>query len=372
MLATGICGSHLVLCAIKRPKKSPLELCSVATTREVCFSTANCNKDSGQATEIIIMHQMLPDAFVGESLNSLSEDLGLQMNLDSEDDRMLPESSESQQKSAFSSVNPVKRPFCKGCRKAASLCICIRIKTIVDNQIGITILQHPEEKNHHLGSARIVALSLRNVEVITVPEINLNVSFRIHEKVAGSKRSISGRVGRKGRKIQVTPTTNVGQIPYKMRDNVDADEGRVLGHFDVPEQIKLPIGTGLLFPSEKALDLLPDLESEGGKLTEHPTHLIVLDGTWSKAKRIYFENPWLQDLPHYRLPLMSPSMYGYVRRQPKPGCLSTVESIVFALRLLEPQTQGLDSLLEVFDSMISDAKGFQEQSAQRNRDKNRD
>lgn len=123
--------------------------------------------------------------------------------------------------------------------------------------------------------------------------------------------------------------------------------------------VESTIGTGLLFPSDKAIDLVPELCNDH---VACPTHLIVLDGTWSKAKRIYFENPWLHKLQHYNLLPSEPSMYGTVRREPKIGCLSTVESIVFALRMLEPDTVGLDSLLEVFDSMIEDAKGFQAQT----------
>ncbi|KAG0580092.1 hypothetical protein KC19_4G146200 [Ceratodon purpureus] len=242
-----------------------------------------------------------------------------------------------------------RRAFCHTCRKAQSLCICVRIKTIVDNKVGITILQHPEEKDHHLGSARIAALSLRNIEVLAIPEVDERTSFRIRDKVPGSKRSIAGRVGNKGKKkvepqVSLNPATDV--------EESDADL-----HL-IPSWLNLPPGAGLLFPSDKAIDLVPEL-CEG---EDCPTHLIVLDGTWSKAKRIYFENLWLHKLQHYNLPLSVPSMYGSVRREPKVGCLSTVESIVFALKLLEPATVGLDSLLEVFDSMIEDAKGFQAQT----------
>eukprot|EP00897_Mesotaenium_endlicherianum_P010041 jgi/Mesen1/9065/ME000578S08303 len=85
-----------------------------------------------------------------------------------------------------------------------------------------------------------------------------------------------------------------------------------------------------------------------------PSHLIVLDGTWPKAKRIYHQNPWLHALPHYKLPPSEPSHYGFIRRQPKLEFLSTVESIVYALRALEPETPGFGLVLSVFDSMVDD------------------
>lgn len=260
-----------------------------------------------------------------------------------------------------------RRAFCGTCRKAQSLCICVRIKTVVDNRIGITILQHPEEKDHHLGSARIAALSLQKVQVLSIPEADGKFSYRIRTKVVGSKRSITGRVGNKG-KIKISssiPAQPAESLVGTEGESVDTDQDMHL----IPAWMNLPPGAGLLFPSDKAIDLVPNL-SEGDHERPCPTHLVVLDGTWSKAKRIYFENPWLHKLPHYNLPLSAPSMYGPVRRQPKPGCLSTVESIVFALRILEPETQGLDALLEVFDSMINDAKGFQEQTEQKIVDQN--
>jgi len=243
-----------------------------------------------------------------------------------------------------------RRAFCHTCRKAQSLCICVRIKMIVDNRVGITILQHPEEKDHHLGTARIAALSLRNIEVLSLPEVEASSSFRMRVKVPGSKRSISGRVGNKGRKKFPPQTSDFGE--GESHDQVTANCS------EIPSWMNLPPGAGLLFPSDKAIDLVPEL-CEGN---DCPTHLIVLDGTWSKAKRIYFENLWLHKLQHYNLPSSEPSMYGSVRREPKIGCLSTVESIVCALKMLEPDTVGLDSLLEVFDTMIEDAKGFQAQT----------
>ncbi|XP_024374598.1 uncharacterized protein [Physcomitrium patens] len=248
-----------------------------------------------------------------------------------------------------------RRPFCDTCRKAQSLCICVRIKMIVNNKVGITILQHPEEKDHHLGTARIAALGLRNVQVLSIPETDERVSFRIRQKVPGSKRSITGRVGNKG-KVKLEPQTAVVLTPDVQES--EADHQQSCDPHLIPAWMNLPPRVGLLFPSDKAIDLVPEL-CEG---MDCPSHFIVLDGTWSKAKRIYFENPWLHNLQHYNLPLSTPSMYGPVRRQPKEGCLSTVESIVCALKMLEPATVGLDSLLEVFNSMIEDAKGFQAQT----------
>jgi len=104
-----------------------------------------------------------------------------------------------------------------------------------------------------------------------------------------------------------------------------------------------PPNTGLLYPSPTALDLA-DPENR-------PEHLIILDGTWRQARNLYHKTPGLKMLPHYALHPAQPSRYT-IRREPAFHCLSTIESIVAALEILEPETQGLSTLLDAFDDMI--------------------
>lgn len=278
-------------------------------------------------------------------------------------------------------INPLKprRAFCHRCYKAAILCICNRIEKRVETSIGVTILQHTEEKKHPFGSARVASLGLKNLQIISVPELEHDICYRIRPKVPGSKRSIVGRVGKKGRIPIINEENNT-----QNDDSIETLEGSVetltakealengfgieklyIGHpisdlegasdIHVPSWFTLPSGSALLYPSENAVDLSP------GFLGFEVKHLVVLDGTWAKAKRVYLENPWLRLLPHLRLPWKDPSIYSEVRRQPKPGCLSTIESIVYALKILEPGTEGLDSLLQVFDSMVRDQRRCKEE-----------
>lgn len=61
-------------------------------------------------------------------------------------------------------------------------------------------------------------------------------------------------------------------------------------------EVAVPPGSVLLFPSKNALDV------DGLKAMDFEAkNLIVLDGTWSKARRMYCENPWLRFLPHLKL-----------------------------------------------------------------------
>lgn len=114
---------------------------------------------------------------------------------------------------------------------------------------------------------------------------------------------------------------------------------------------RLPPGTGLLYPAPDALDLavLPD--------TQRPAALVVLDGTWHHARTMYRDQRWLHTLPRYRFTPAAPSRYR-IRREPDARYVSTIEAIVTALRVLEPETTGFDELLAAFDSMIDDQLRF--------------
>lgn len=110
----------------------------------------------------------------------------------------------------------------------------------------------------------------------------------------------------------------------------------------------VPPNSVLLFLNEKSVSLdLVDFEVR---------NLIVLDGTWGKAQRMYHENPWLKLLPHLKLDSKQESLYSEVRHEPKSGCLSTIESIVFALKKFGEDSERLDMILGVFESMILDQR----------------
>ncbi|KAJ0101757.1 hypothetical protein Patl1_04228 [Pistacia atlantica] len=116
-------------------------------------------------------------------------------------------------------------------------------------------------------------------------------------------------------------------------------------------EIEVSPGSVLLFPSERAVSV-EDLQV----MNLEVKNLIVLDGTWAKAKRIYNESPWLKLLPHLKLDLDKISLYSEVRHQPKAGYLSTIESIIYALKALGEKSDGLNNLLEVFESMVGDQR----------------
>ena len=116
-----------------------------------------------------------------------------------------------------------------------------------------------------------------------------------------------------------------------------------------------PPNCGVLYPRPGAVTI------ESLTPSQFPRHLIVLDGTWSQAARMYRANSWLHTLPHLAIDPAAPSRYS-VRKQPKSDCLSTIEALVHALQIIEPDTQGFEQLLAVFESMVDDQIRFEREA----------
>ncbi len=110
-------------------------------------------------------------------------------------------------------------------------------------------------------------------------------------------------------------------------------------------RLTLKPGAGLLFPGPGAR-LLDEVPAH-----ERPRQLIVIDGTWHHAKTFMRDLTALQAVPRYRIAPSEPSRYR-IRREPSEQFLSTVEATVAALRVLEPETRGLDELLGAFYTMV--------------------
>jgi DTW domain-containing protein len=179
------------------------------------------------------------------------------------------------------------RPYCYRCDKPKRMCVCALLEPIA-NTVGVHILQHPHEQHHAVGTTRLLRLGLDQVHVHVLDL--------------------------KGTSSACAP-------------------------------LPLPPGASLLYPSDDALDL-ETLAPE-----DRPAHLVVLDGTWAQAHRIYRENPWVAALPKVRLSPTEGSRYR-IRAEPRQECLSTLESVVAALRCIEPDLHSVETLVSAFDAMI--------------------
>jgi len=186
----------------------------------------------------------------------------------------------------------MSRAFCYQCHRAKVACLCGRIEK-QPNQIKLVVLQHPDEVSNKKATAIIAELGLQQ---------------------------------------------------YQRWLGEDFTEHDGLNQLLEDKQGKLAV----LYPTENAAKLDVQLEINEARTIEA---LIVIDGTWRKAHKIWQLNPQLHQLQAVTFNEELSSDYR-IRKEPEPGCLSTVESIVFALRILERSPQAYQGLLDLFNEMV--------------------
>jgi DTW domain-containing protein YfiP len=173
--------------------------------------------------------------------------------------------------------------------------VCDRI-TSHPTKRRVLILQHPQEKDAVLGSAQILVASL--------PKAKL---------VAGlSWPNLAGALG----------------------EAVDARRWAVL------------------FPDRDAESDRAVTKSGSPIDPAGLEGLVVLDGTWSKAKTLWWRNPWLNKLNRMTLKPKQPSIYGRLRAEPRRDYVSTLESVAGALSFCGEPPEIEAGLLRVFRTLV--------------------
>jgi DTW domain-containing protein len=84
--------------------------------------------------------------------------------------------------------------------------------------------------------------------------------------------------------------------------------------------------------------------------------IVLLDGSWSQAKTLWWRNPWLLKLHRLVLNPPHPARLGRLRREPRREALSTLEAAALALRHLEAEPDAADALLAALDRLIAAAR----------------
>jgi DTW domain-containing protein YfiP len=117
-------------------------------------------------------------------------------------------------------------------------------------------------------------------------------------------------------------SSNSGRLAHLALPNSEIVEHGGLGGVAV-----LPPLTGawLMFPEGAPVTAAP---------VPPPRQLVVIDATWSQARRMYRKLAALRGLPILRLP-DAPMPAARLRESPAPGRVSTLEAIARALRLVE-------------------------------------
>ena len=168
----------------------------------------------------------------------------------------------------------------------------------------VLVLQHFQEQDALLGSAQILAASLPKAQIV------VGLSWR-----------------------------NLGHA----LDEEDVDPRR----------------WAVLFPDADAP--ANQVRSRSGEAID-PASLegvIALDGTWSKAKTLWWRNPWLNKLSRMNLVPKAPSIYGRLRAEPRREFVSTLESVTAALTLCGEAPEIEAGLARVFRTLVQRVRDAQ-------------
>ncbi len=185
---------------------------------------------------------------------------------------------------------------CETCQRPKVACVCDRVQSF-STRCRVLILQHPQEQDAVLGSAQIVAASLPKAKIV----------------VGLSWRNFAAALGEEG---------------------VDPKRWAVL--FPDREGAAEPIAS-------KSGEAIDPADIDG---------IVVLDGTWSKAKTLWWRNPWLLKLQRMNLTPKEPSIYGSLRAEPRRELVSTLESVGAALTLCGEPPEIEAGLRRVFRTLV--------------------
>ena len=199
-------------------------------------------------------------------------------------------------------------PECPHCRKPPALCVCAGI-TRIDNTVSLLILQHPQEQDRELGTARLTALHFKDALL----------------KIGLSWPSLT----------------------------------KILGRSTDPQRWAI-----LYLGSVKAAALLPEREvvvvNRNGNAVDHQDAalreiegIILLDGTWSQAKALWWRNAWMLKCKRVVLGPKRPSRYGRLRREPRSDGLSTIEAAAMLVARLERKPEIETALNASFERLLA-------------------
>jgi len=102
-----------------------------------------------------------------------------------------------------------------------------------------------------------------------------------------------------------------------------------------------------------AIDRKGEVEPHQRAILEDIEGVVLLDGTWSQAKALWWRNAWMLKCQRVILGPKRPSRYGELRREPRRDGLSTIEAAGLLLAGLERRPEIADQLNASFDRMLA-------------------
>lgn len=146
---------------------------------------------------------------------------------------------------------------------------------------------------------------------------------------------------------------NTGYFTHRSLKNSELFVGIDFSNHNKINEIIKTHESYILFPSDDAIDITNENPSRSSKNIA----IFLIDSTWSCAKKIFRESENLQDLKHMSFTSSKTSQYK-IKEQPKSNYLSTIESTLVVLEILnsykieEIKQKSLDNFLMPFTKMV--------------------
>src|SRR5262249_27383512 len=151
-------------------------------------------------------------------------------------------------KSPFHAIFAAVPTLCERCQKPEGLCVCDRLVPLRVKK-RVLILQHPQEQDRDLGTARLLTVSLGE-------QAALRIGLPWRSLAHALSPWPNERFG----------VMHLGQLPRP------------------------------LTPEEKSAPLVVLSKNGDGLATSELDGIVLLDGSWSQAKALWWRNPWLLKL----------------------------------------------------------------------------
>ena len=207
---------------------------------------------------------------------------------------------------------------CARCLKPLPLCICDSV-TPIQSRLSLLILQHPQEQDRALGTARLTALHFANATL----------------KIGLSWPSLAKALGR--------PVADPSRWAVLYLGSAKAAD------LDTDAEIVAINSKGELEHNQRGV--LSAIEG-----------VVLLDGTWSQAKALWWRNAWMLKCQRVILGPRQPSRYGHLRREPRRDGLSTIEAAAMLIASLEKHPEIAATLNASFERMLARYREVQETS----------
>lgn len=181
----------------------------------------------------------------------------------------------------------------------------------IDNRLFILILQHPREKKEPLATAAETVTLLRHAALV------VGLSW--------------------------------ANLPHALGRPADPRRWAVL-YLGSARPHAFNLGRDVV-----AVDRHGEPEPNQSAVLRNLEGAVLLDGSWSEAKALWWRNPWLLKLQRLVLDPQHRSHYNRVRREPRREALSTIEAAGLVLARVEERPEIELALTAALDRIIAAA-----------------